>query len=377
MDNRPALSANPRPPPLHRAVSGGGLPFAKPASRPSLPARLSTARSVSQPTKVVDLTTDAPARGDKSRSSLFGNGDGVVSSPGVIEVSGEEDEPQAKRAKVGSADGGWEKERDGDFQDPAHRTAPGSPLPTLPKVNTSLTRGLLARVPRHGGESPLRKAHDLEPPAMATKLPPPKNVADFSPWKGHHPEDVLNEAVVKTGYCDKGPVSIQMECMSAKPSIWQNLSSKNNMGLQTLSWLFAQVMDKRQALGKCTAPSTFKPPPRVTVTDTKREAWLRDLANPDIPLRKQSRTIPHGIRGKLLMDQCLGKEIPLQRAVWLAKCVGANELRAFRRKGVSGTVAVTNEQKWVSDWTVQVEQFLEGVIEQCGQPDWQPRITYA
>lgn len=377
MDNRPTLSANPRPHPPLRAVSGGGLPFAKPQSHPSLPSRLSTVRSVSHPTKVVDLTSDAPAYGEKTCFSLLGEGDNIVSSPGVIDLSGEDEEPPAKRAKIASTDGRLEKERDGESQDIAHRTTPGSPLPTLPKANASQTRSILARLHRHGAESPLRKAHDLEPPAMATKLPPPKNVADFSPWTGHHPEDVLNEAVVKAGYCDKGGGSNQTECSSAKPSIWQNLNSKNNMGLQTLSWLFAQVMEKRQALGKCTAASSFKPPPRVTVTDTKREAWLRDLANPDIPLRKQSRTIPHGIRGKLLMDQCLGKEIPLQRAVWLAKCVGANELRAFRRKGVSGATAVTNEQKWVSDWTIQVEQFLEGVIELCGQPNWQPRITYA
>ncbi|KAK5678378.1 RNA polymerase II mediator complex subunit, partial [Elasticomyces elasticus] len=102
-----------------------------------------------------------------------------------------------------------------------------------------------------------------------------------------------------------------------------------------------------------------------------------DLANPEIPLRKQSRTIPHGIRGKLLMDQCLNKDVPLQRAVWLAKCVGANELRAFKRKGVSGVAAATNETKWVHEWTVHVEQFLEGVIESCSQQDWQMKMTYA
>ncbi|KAK0303793.1 RNA polymerase II mediator complex subunit [Friedmanniomyces endolithicus] len=212
---------------------------------------------------------------------------------------------------------------------------------------------------------------------MATLLPPPKHVADFSPWTGHHPEDVLNETVVKAGYCDKGPGANQAESNSGKPAIWQNLTAKNNTGLQMLSYLFTQVMEKRQALGKCSAPSTFKPPPRVTVTDTKREAWLKDLANPEIPLRKQSRTIPHGIRGKLLMDQCLKKDIPLQRAVWLAKCVGANELRAFKRKGVSGLAAATGESKWVHEWTLHVEQFLENVITSCPQQDWQLKMTYA
>jgi mediator of RNA polymerase II transcription subunit 12 len=77
------------------------------------------------------------------------------------------------------------------------------------------------------------------------------------------------------------------------------------------------------------------------------------------------------------MEQCLGKDIPLPRAVWLAKCVGANELRAFRRKGVSGAAAASGESKWVGEWTVHVEQFLEGVIASCGQPQWQAKMDYA
>ncbi|EME86570.1 uncharacterized protein MYCFIDRAFT_131183, partial [Pseudocercospora fijiensis CIRAD86] len=222
-----------------------------------------------------------------------------------------------------------------------------------------------------------RRANGLEPPSIATRLPPPKLVADFHPWNGHHAEDILTETVVKGGYFDKAPGPNSAETSSAKPTIWSNLSAKNNMGLQTLSYLFTSVMEKRQAIGRVTAPSTFKPPPRVTVTDTKREAWLRDLANPDVPLRKQSRTIPHGVRGKSLMEQCLGKDIPMPRAVWLAKCVGANELRAFRRKGVSGAAAATGEAKWVREWTVSVEQFLEGVIACCGQPAWQLKMDYA
>ncbi|KAK5133453.1 hypothetical protein LTR08_007695 [Meristemomyces frigidus] len=305
--------------------------------------------------------------------------DKVYGSPAVVEVEAEDDdgEPPHKRAKVRGEGLRAESDRvDGELG-LVDQTATGVRAARLSKPSAAVTKATTLNGSRNGDDSVARRADGVEPPPAAVRLPPPKNIADFSPWSGHHPEDVLNEAVVKAGYCDKGPGANQSECNSAKPSIWQNLSSKNNMGLQTLSYLFTQVMDKRQILGKCTAPSTFKPPPRVTVTDTKREAWLRDLANPDVPLRKQSRTIPHGIRGKLLMDQCLGKNIPLQRAVWLAKCVGANELRAFRRKGVSGVAAASGESKWVREWTVHVEQFLEGVIATCGQPEWQSRMNYA
>jgi hypothetical protein len=102
----------------------------------------------------------------------------------------------------------------------------------------------------------------------------------------------------------------------------------------TLKYLIG-VMAQRHQNGIIPPKYTFKPPPRVILTDAKREMWLRDLTNPAVFLRKLSRTIPHGIRGKILLEQCLNKKIPNDGAIWLAKCVGANEIRAFKRKGVN------------------------------------------
>ena len=125
------------------------------------------------------------------------------------------------------------------------------------------------------------------------------------------------------------------------------------------------------------ADSTFKLPPRVTVTDTRREIWLRDLANPDIPVKKLSRTIPHGVRGKILLEQCMNKAIPVDRAVWLARCVGAQEMRSFKRKGATGVLGIGGEVKWIRDWTVCVEQFIESRISAFGEEDWKPKVQYA
>lgn len=197
--------------------------------------------------------------------------------------------------------------------------------------------------------------------------------ADFHPWTGHHLEDVLNEPTTKNGSYDKAPIS-QSETSTAKHAVSSSLKHKS--GIQGLSSLFVSALDQRQAHGVVTANCTFKPPPRVTLTDTKREVWLRDLANPDIPLRRLSRTIPHGIRGKVLLDQCLAKTIPTSRAVWLAKCVGANEIRAFKRKGAGGAFAVGGENKWIKDWTSNVEQFVDTLIGTCGSPGWRSRINY-
>ncbi|KAL8983564.1 MAG: hypothetical protein Q9177_004941, partial [Variospora cf. flavescens] len=189
-----------------------------------------------------------------------------------------------------------------------------------------------------------------------------QDIADFAPWGGDHTEDVLSESTLKQGFYEKVQVS-QTESSNARPSVWGSV--KHQSGLPMLSALVISMLDQRQAHSTTTVGCTFKPPPRVTLTDGKREAWLRDLANSAIPLRKLSRTIPHGIRGRALLDQCLGKSIPMARSLWLAKCVGANEIRAFKRKGASGAFAVGGENKWIREWTTNVEQFLDETIKSC------------
>ncbi|MCJ1245835.1 RNA polymerase II mediator complex subunit [Trapelia coarctata] len=220
-------------------------------------------------------------------------------------------------------------------------------------------------------ESVQARPYQLEVPKTAPQYGG-KSPADFFPWAGHHPEDILNEQSTKNGHYDK--VISQNETNTARPSVWSGLKHKS--GLQILSSLFVSVLDQRQAHGTVTAKCTFKPPPRVTLTDAKREAWLRDLANSTIPLRRLSRTIPHGIRGKSLLDHCLAKRIPTWRAVWLAKCVGANEIRAFKRKGTSGAFSVGGESKWIKDWTSNVEQFVEALVTSCNSPGWRSNIIY-
>lgn len=196
--------------------------------------------------------------------------------------------------------------------------------------------------------------------------------ADFFPWSGTHHEDEWSTEAIQKGTWDRGT---QNEASSARLAIFPALKQKS--GLNALSTIFMGVLNQRRHRGQITASSTFKPPPRVTLTDTKREIWLKDLANPSISLRRLSRTIPHGIRGRTLLDQCLNKNVPTERAVWLAKCVGANEIRAFKRKGATGAMVLGGELKWIRDWTVFVEQFLDSVVSAFGEPDWKQKVTYA
>lgn len=196
---------------------------------------------------------------------------------------------------------------------------------------------------------------------------------DFFPWCGEHVEDTLNELTTKNGLYDK-PHAAHNESSTARPSVWSSLRHK--AGLQTLSTLFMTTLQQRQNWGRLCSYNTFKLPPRVTLTDAKRETWLKGLSNPGTSLRTLSRSIPHGIRGKALLDHCLQKDVPISRAVWLARCVGANEIRAFRRKGANSVFTVGGDVKWVRDWTGSVEQFLYSVVTACGASKWHKQFDY-
>ncbi|KAK4216604.1 mediator of RNA polymerase II transcription subunit 12 [Rhypophila decipiens] len=214
---------------------------------------------------------------------------------------------------------------------------------------------------------------------VAGALGPPPSVgyADFFPWAGNHPEDQFSENAIRQGFYDKA--AGQQETNTAKPTLVNALRHKNSLG--ALSHIFTNILDKRRQAGQITAPSSFRLPLRLMVTETKKEMWLKDVANPGISLRKQSRSIPHGIRGKVLLDQCLNKNMPTDRAVWLARCVGANELRAFRRSRgnapISSTAIMGGEGKWIKDWTLSVEQFVETVIFGFEADEWKSKVNYA
>ncbi|KAF2757523.1 hypothetical protein EJ05DRAFT_538708 [Pseudovirgaria hyperparasitica] len=261
------------------------------------------------------------------------------------------------------------------------KTSQGSSAPLLSPTN------VIPFPPRPGNQNIEHKVHHdrdvassgtksrkgtFEPPQAALCFPAAKPV-DFFPWFGNHQEDVLTENVVKSGFPNKG--TMHTESQSANQIMKMNI--KNKHATTNLSHLFVKVLEARQAAGRLTAPSTFKPPPRVAFTDSKREAWLKELAGPTSSLRRLSRTIPHGIAGKLLLEQCLSKSIPVPRAVWLTKCVGANEMRAFKRKGATAATGAGSETKWIREWTVFVEQFVEGVVHSCGQQtSWKQRMDY-
>ncbi|KAL2758442.1 hypothetical protein ACRALDRAFT_2040624 [Sodiomyces alcalophilus JCM 7366] len=418
MTSRTPVGVQPRPP--QRTLSSSGLTVQRPTQQRALSAQYLPQSPVHKD-NLIDLTIDAndvavaqnrygtaPRRGGSRLKLELSSNDALLISSSQPAVS---ESPQAltpSRSLTVRND----SSSLADMNSPASSKSqpidvdnPPMPMPKRrPRFVLPATRQTRQAPPTPTVPTPKKdarpKPYTMETPSAAPRYPPlhrPKSdatktgygsgsgvsaskdlregrAADFFPWMGNHPEDQLSDSVIKQGYFDKAPVA-QAETTSAKSAIFPALKNKN--GLNLLSSIFVHVMNQRKYNGQVTTPSTFKPPPRVTLTDTKREMWMRDLANPAISLRRLSRTIPHGIRGKGLLDHCLNKKVPTERAVWLVRCVGANDLRTVKRKGANSTVVTGGEMKWLRDWTFFVEQFVDSVVAAFGDLDWKAKVQYA
>ena len=71
--------------------------------------------------------------------------------------------------------------------------------------------------------------------------------------------------------------------------------------------------------------STFRIPTRVTLNDAKRQSWFDDLKNPEVPLYKLGKSVPHGAKGGDLLDLLHSNNVEIPRAVWFLRVFGANE----------------------------------------------------
>ncbi|KAI1335325.1 transcription mediator subunit Med12 [Xylariaceae sp. FL0016] len=393
MTSRPPLAVNSRQP--QRSISGSGLsqrpaPHQRSLSNqylPQSPVRKSESFSDPAAQDLTDLTQNrygTTSRRGGSRLKLELANDGIVHA-GFSESPQTLGPMSANKVFTPSRVMSMNDASDlGDMsaQSSLCHTVDDTPLPMPPRRARFVIpskRPLPTPTTAPAKKEPRTKNYNLEVPVDAPRYSnmgkqEPTGFADFYPWKGGHAEDQFSDNIIRHGFFDKAPAQSTQEAASAKAPLFPALKHKS--GLHTLSTIFTGILNQRRHNGQITSASTFKPPPRVTLTDTKREVWLRDLANPAISLRRLSRTIPHGIRGRVLLDQCLNKNVPTDRAVWLAKCVGANEIRAFKRKGVNNTFVMGGEVKWIRDWTLCVEQFIETIVSAYTEDDWKAKVTY-
>ena len=193
---------------------------------------------------------------------------------------------------------------------------------------------------------------------------------DVYPPKPGQIEDVLSEQAVKNGISGRSVVS--NETFSAHDMIHDRL--KGNDTTSQLGSIFEEVLLRRQQLMRLrcgSATSQYRQPQRVTLNESKLAAYIKDLADPNVPLRKLARSVPHGYRGERMLDMLwmggaassaassrnlasgqshqvpltLPNSIAIDRAVWFVRVVGASENASFRSKQ-SGSTSYTSE--WTS-----------------------------
>lgn len=205
---------------------------------------------------------------------------------------------------------------------------------------------------------------------------------DFKPWKdtSHLSEEraqieiqkLNNESYLNKGYFE-GPL-VANEYYSARNLVQASLFSSSTNCDKVLKELSQHLVNsyrtRNEVINKIKHNSnSFKVPPRVTLTTLKKEAWLRDLANPDVPLLKISNKLPHGIKNKMLVDILCSKNIPITRALWFTKCVLFSELIVLRKRhqtklphsnlqpmGNAGTSSF--ETQWLQEWTHQLVDYV-------------------
>ncbi|PIL34102.1 hypothetical protein GSI_03813 [Ganoderma sinense ZZ0214-1] len=246
----------------------------------------------------------------------------------------------------------------------------------------------------------MAKAAKSEPLTIYESRPPewlPKThlsadlgYAGFFPPRPHQVEDTLTESNVKGGLM-LGP-SVPAETYSAQDSIRKRLMQEN--ALSELEDLMNQVFARKAESVPGIPASSFRLPSRVTLNDAKRQAWFADLANPDVPLSKLGKNVPHGAKGHDLLDLLHTNNVAIPRAVWFLRVFGANESAGLRNKPSYNptqysiewaNVMTTYLKKQLADIALpsaprpglSIKQTFKGVLSDTGTREkWISRFTY-
>ncbi|KAJ3876102.1 hypothetical protein F5051DRAFT_44422 [Lentinula edodes] len=205
-------------------------------------------------------------------------------------------------------------------------------------------------MPEGSSDSVTPPVFQLHPPEW---LPKTHSSADlgypnFYPPRPGQEEDILSESNVKNGFVL--PQIVLAETFSSQSSISENLHSIST--INKLEDLLNEVFARRAKQIPSVPSSTFRMPSRVTLNDTKRQAWFDDLANPEVPLAKLGRNVPHGAKGADIIELLYSKNVAIHRAVWFLRVFGANETAGLRNK------PSYNPNQYSVEWTNVVTAYL-------------------
>ncbi|CAO1622779.1 unnamed protein product [Sympodiomycopsis kandeliae] len=123
-------------------------------------------------------------------------------------------------------------------------------------------------------------------------------VPDYYLPTASNPENDMNENNVRVGLPARQ--TVVNENFSAHSVILSILPPL----LPALSTLFEEVLRRRESLigASEVKPHTYRAPPRVTLNEIKLSAYANDLADPSVPLSKLAKNLPHGFRGEKMLE---------------------------------------------------------------------------
>ncbi|VDC06366.1 unnamed protein product [Peniophora sp. CBMAI 1063] len=174
---------------------------------------------------------------------------------------------------------------------------------------------------------------EIEEAKPPTWLPTAHATADlglvgYYPPFPNQPEDEMSTTAVQGGLQTKDPVGAPT--WGTKDIA--NRSFTQERALLDLQKLFEQVFERKVDAAAPIPPSTFRLPSRVTLNDSRRQAWFRQLADSNVPLYTLGKSVPHGAKGQDLLEMLYSNNVEISRAVWFVRVLGANEMAGLRNK---------------------------------------------
>lgn len=248
----------------------------------------------------------------------------------------------------------------------------------------------------HGTNKPI--IYELLPPKWRPRLHPGSRsigAPDIYIRKQNQSEpaeDEMSEVNVRNGLNARPAVG--NETFSAHDMIYDRLKGKQVV--QQLGSLFEEVAQRRNQLAglRCgPSASQYRQPQRVTLNEVKLAAYVKELADPSVPIGKLAKSVPHGYRGERMLDMLwnggsisgamaamksqptigsntnnntnasapggersgLPNSVEIARAVWFIRVVGASEISSSRlRQGNSIT--------YTTEWTATFMGWLRRQI---------------
>ncbi|KAI8059264.1 hypothetical protein BC940DRAFT_282083 [Gongronella butleri] len=228
-------------------------------------------------------------------------------------------------------------------------SSPGYHSPSVPGGGQNAASGSGSGKHYH---PPLKK-YSLQPPAKLphlSKAMPQLGYPGLFPQRPNQDEDILTEANVRTGFVDKPAVQNEQTC--AHDIIYSKLQEDNRL-LKEMGAFMVQVLKRKRKASRITGSTSFKPPARTALMESKKEQWIQELANSVVPLRKLARNVPHGYKGEKLLETLAAKQIPFLRATWYIKVVGLSEMTQRNASNVGSTAS------HAYNWTMVVTSHLK------------------